>query len=141
VAIIGPLSKRDENAQHLLNERGLDVQLHLGIGNWMGCFHWTPDSDLFKGLPAGGLAGEAYADVLPWYVMSEQGGEVFAGSIRNTQTRREPAAILWYSDIEATKFGQGALFFCQYRIFEKAATNPLAAKMARNLIHLAQSYL
>jgi hypothetical protein len=107
----------------------------------MGCFHWTPDSDLFKGLPAGGLAGEAYADVLPWYVMSEQGGEVFAGSIRNTQTRREPAAMLWYSDIEAVRFGQGTLFFCQYRIFEKAATNPLAAKMACNLIHLAQDYL
>jgi hypothetical protein len=113
VAIIGPLHRRDETALRSLGERGIDVQLHYGIGNWMGCYHWVPQSDLFAGLPAGGLAREAYVDVLPWYVMSELGGEVLAGSLRNTQTRREPPAILWYSDIEALRFGAGVLFFSQ----------------------------
>ena len=76
-----------------------------------------------------------------WYATSELGGEVFAGSLRNTQTRREPPAILWYSDIEAVHFGNGALFFCQYRIFEHTSANPLAARLASNLIRLAQGYL
>ena len=140
VAIIGPLSNRAEIALRLLNERGLPVQLHLGIGNWMGCYHWAPDSDLFAGLPAGGLAGEFYADVLPWYVTSEMGGDVLAGSLRNTQTRKEPAAILWYSDVEVVRLGKGALIFCQYRIFERANANPLAARLVCNLVRLAQGY-
>jgi hypothetical protein len=106
----------------------------------MGCFHWIPDSDLFAGLPAGGLGGEAYVDVLPWYVMSELGGDVLAGSIRNTQTRREPAAMLWYSDIEAVRLGKGVILFCQYRIFEKAGANPLAARLLHNLIQFAKTY-
>ncbi len=139
-AIVGPMTYRDDLALRLLNRRGIDVQLHLGIGNWMGCFHWVPDSDLFAGLPAGGLAGEAYVDVLPWYVMTELGGQVLAGSIRNTQTRREPPAMLWYSDIEAVRLGQGVIFFCQYRIFEKAEANPLATRLLRNLIQLAKTY-
>jgi hypothetical protein len=140
VAVIGPIRQRDELAIQALAGRGLHVQLHFGIGNWMGCYHWVPDSDLFAGLPAGGLAGEAYVDVLPRYVMSELGGRVLAGSLRNTQTRREPPAILWYSDIEMIRLGKGALFFCQYRVFEHADTNPLAARLLLNLLHLAQDH-
>jgi len=141
VAIVGPMTARDDVALRALNEHGIPVQLHLGIGNWMGCFHWVPESDLFAGLPAGGLAGEPYADVLPWYAMSELGGDVLAGSVRNTQTRREPPAILWYGDVEAVGFGQGTLIFCQYRIFDKADTNPLAARLVQNLIGVAKCYL
>jgi beta-galactosidase len=139
-AIVGPMTYRDELALRVLADRAIDIQLHLGIGNWMGCFHWIPDSDLFAGLPAGGLGGEAYVDVLPWYVMSELGGDVLAGSIRNTQTRREPAAMLWYSDIEAVRLGKGVILFCQYRIFEKAGANPLAARLLHNLIQFAKTY-
>jgi len=139
-AIVGPLHKRDGLALRALKNRGLDVQLHYGIGNWMGCYHWIPASDLFAGLPAGCLGGEAYADVLPWYCLSELGGEVLAGSLRNTQSRREPPAMLWYSDVEALRLGQGTLILCQYRAFEKARTNPLAAALVHNLIRLAQDY-
>ncbi len=134
--IIGALHPRDELARRVLQERGVPLQLHYGIGNWMGCYHWQPQSGLFAGLPKG-LGGEAYVDVLPWYVMTELGGEVLAGSLRNTQTRREPSAILWYSDIEAIPCGRGRLIFCQYRIFEQAQANPIAATLARNLVRLA----
>ncbi|HLC35844.1 MAG TPA: hypothetical protein VJJ70_12725 [Anaerolineales bacterium] len=48
------------------------MQLHLGIGNWMGCYHWVPASDLFDGLPTEGLAG----------------------SLRDTQTRHETPRAL-----------------------------------------------
>jgi len=140
VAIVGPLHKRDGLALRALKGRGLDVQLDYGIGNWMGCYHWIPESDLFAGLPSGGLGGEVYADVLPWYCMSELGGTVLAGSLRNTQTRREPSAILWYSDVEAVCLGKGTLILCQYRAFGQARTNPLAARLVHNLIHLAQNY-
>ncbi|HEX2171858.1 MAG TPA: hypothetical protein VHL09_05385, partial [Dehalococcoidia bacterium] len=111
--------------------------LHFGIGNWMGCYHWIPAGEMFEGLPAGGLAGEAYADVLPHYVMSELGGRVFAGSFRNTQTRREDPAMIWYSDIEAIPCGSGKLVFCQYRLFDRAGSNPLAGRLLRNLLRLA----
>jgi hypothetical protein len=140
VAIVGPLHKRDGLALRALKSHGLDVQLHYGIGNWMGCYHWIPASDLFAGLPAGSLAGEVYADVLPWYGLSELGGDVLAGSLRNTQTRREPAAMLWYSDVEAVRLGKGTLILCQYRLFEPAAANPLAARLVHNLVHLARAY-
>src|SRR5262249_36436080 len=41
-AIIGPLHKRDTLAVDSLGRHGLAVQLSLGIGNWMGCYHWAP---------------------------------------------------------------------------------------------------
>ena len=107
VSVIGPLRPEDELARSILAERSVNVDLHFGIGNWMGCYHWIPAGQMFEGLPAGGLAGETYADVLPHYVMSELGGRVFAGSFRNTQTRREAPAMIWYSDIEAIPFGSG----------------------------------
>jgi hypothetical protein len=69
--------------------------------------------------------------------MSELGGRVFAGSFRNTQTRREDPAMLWYSDIEAVSFGSGKLLFCQYRLFDRAGRNPLAGRLLGNLLRVA----
>jgi hypothetical protein len=123
----------------MLAERGVNVDLQFGIGNWMGCYHWIPAGEMFEGLPAGGLAGEPYADVLPHYVMSEMGGRVFAGSFNNTQTRREPSAMIWYSDVEAIPFGRGKLLLCQYRLFDRAGSSPLAEKLLGNLLRLARS--
>ena len=77
-------------------------------------------------------------DVLPWYVMSELGGEVLAGSLRNTQTLQQvEPSILWYSDVEVVRLGAGAIIFCQYRVFEQAHTQPLAARLLANLLRLA----
>jgi hypothetical protein len=117
------------------------MQLHLGIGNWMGCYHWVPASPLFSGLPNGGLAGEAYVNVCPRYVISGLGGEVLAGSFNNSQTRLESPAILWYSDIERISLGKGFLVFCQYLIFDAALADPLAGRLLANLmsmLHLDQ---
>jgi beta-galactosidase len=137
VGVIGPLRPENDLALAALAERGVKIDLHFGIGNWMGCYHWIPTSDMFAGLPAGGLAGEAYADVLPHYVMTELGGEVFAGSFRNTQTRLEAPAMIWYSDVEVIPFGRGQLLFCQYRLFDRAAHNPLAGTLLANLLRVA----
>jgi hypothetical protein len=139
VGVIGALRPEDELARSILGERRVNFDLHFGIGNWMGCYHWIPAEEMFEGLPAGGLAGEAYADVLPHYVMSELGGRVYAGSFRNTQTRREAPAMIWYSDIEVIPFGSGKLVFCQYRLFNRAASNPLAGRVLGNLLRLART--
>lgn len=137
-AALGPLQPDDEAALALLGEHGVILRLYPGIGNWMGCYHWVPSSQLFSGLPAGGLAGEAYVDVRPHYVMSELRGEVLAGSFNNSQTRREPASILWYSDVESVPLGKGRLIFCQYRIFDKPGENPLADRLLANLVSIMQ---
>ena len=131
-AILGALHKRDTVALGSLARHGLPVQLHLGIGNWMGCYHWAPASDLFAGLPAGSLAGPAYVDVLPWYVLSELGGEVLAGSFRNSMTRFEAPRALWFSDVEIVQHGAGEIIFCQYRILDRAGAHPLAARLTSN---------
>jgi beta-galactosidase len=140
IAIIGPLHTRDQVALELLREHGIPVQLDLGIGSWMGCFHWVSDPTLLEGVQDIGLAGEPFVDVLPWYVMSELGGTVRAGAFRNTQTRRAPPMMLWYSDIEAVHLGKGMLLLCQYRIFDRAHENPLAGRMLHNLLHVAEGY-
>ncbi len=137
-AIVGPLQPRDAVALRALQERGLDIRPDLGIGNWMGCYHWLRDPELLADLPPVSLAGEPYVDVLPQYVLNELGGRLLAGSLRNTQTRREPARILWYSDVEAVSLGRGTLVFCQYRLFEEAGSNPLAGRLACNLLRLAR---
>jgi hypothetical protein len=103
----------------------------------MGCYHWIPDSNLFSGLPSSGLAKRPYAEIIPKYVLSEMGGEVHAGSLRNTQTRVDPPAMLWYSDIESLRYGKGAIIFCQYRAFENIERDPLAERLAYNLLRFA----
>jgi Beta-galactosidase/beta-glucuronidase len=140
-AVIGPLRPSDEAALDLLASYGITIRLHFGIGNWMGCYHWIPASPLFSGLPQGGLAGEAYVNVRPRYVMSELGGEVLAGSFSNSQTRLEASAILWYSDIERITLGKGCLVFCQYLIFDTPLADPLADQLLANLIAMLQASL
>ncbi|MGH2562581.1 MAG: glycoside hydrolase family 2 TIM barrel-domain containing protein, partial [Thermomicrobiales bacterium] len=137
--VVGPLRPGDAAAIGTLAERGLGIALHFGIGNWMGCYHWQPASDLFAGLPAGGLAGEAYADVLPRYILSELGGEVLAGSFRNTETRHDVAKMLWFSDVEAVAHGRGRLMFCQYRVFTEPGRDSLADRLRLNLLQLGVS--
>jgi hypothetical protein len=137
-AVIGPLRPQDEVALGLLASHGITIRLHFGIGSWMGCYHWIPNSSLFFGLPSGGLAGEAYVNVRPRYVMSELGGEVLAGSFSNSQTRLEAPAMLWYSDIERITLGKGALVFCQYLIFDASLADPLANRLLANLISMLQ---
>jgi hypothetical protein len=137
-AVIGPLRPEDDAVLGLLASHGINIRLHFGIGNWMGCYHWIPASRLFSGLPRQGLAGEAYVNVRPRYVMGELGGEVLAGSFSNSQTRQEAPAILWYSDIERIILGKGCLVFCQYLIFDTPRADPLANRLLANLISMLQ---
>jgi hypothetical protein len=49
--------------------------------------------------------------------------------------------MLWYSDIEAIRFGKGLILFCQYRIFECLDRDPLAARLAYNLLQFVDQSL
>jgi hypothetical protein len=133
-AVIGALRPEDRAAIGEMNSRGIQLELHPGAGSWMGCYHWIADTDLFAGLPAGRLAKRPYAEILPKYVLAELGGEIFAGSLRNTQSRLTEPAMLWYSDIEAIRYGEGLILFCQYRSFEHLDGEPVAARLAHNVL-------
>jgi hypothetical protein len=134
--VIGPLRPGASAAADALAARGYPVELHFGIGNWLGCYHWQPESALFAGLPAGGLAGEVYADVLPRYVFSELGGTVLAGSLYNSESRKDVPRFRWFSGVESVEHGRGRLIFCQYRVFDRPADS-LANRMLANLLSLA----
>jgi hypothetical protein len=137
VAICGALRPEDRIALQIFNQHKIPVKLHPGIGSWMGCYHWIPDTEMFAGLPAGCLAMKPYTGIIPKYVLSEMGGTVQAGSIRNTQSRQEAPSMLWYSDIESLDYGKGTIVFCQYRVFENIDRDPLAARLAENLLRYA----
>ena len=141
VAIVGALRPDHSAAISTFSRHGLNLKLHLGIGSWMGCYHWMPQSSLFMGLPAGGLAKQPYTSVIPKYVLSEMGGEILAGSLRNTQSRLEAPRMLWYSDIEAVRLGKGTILFCQYRVFETINSDPLAGRLVFNLLAYAGQLL
>ncbi len=132
--VIAALQPEDSTAIQALARHGIQVRLHFGIGSWMGCYHWAPTSEVFSGLPSGGVLMAPYAEILPKYVLTELGGETLAGSLRNTQSRLEPPAMLWYSDIEKVPMGKGILLFCQYRAFGAVDQDPAAARLAYNLL-------
>jgi len=136
-AIIGPMNPGDSKTLSALKSRGLEIELHMSIGSWMGCHHWVPKTKLFEGLPTGDFAGEFYKDSLPRYGLSELGGDLLAGSLMNTQTRHEKPVMVWYSDIEAIRYGNGKIIFCQYRIFNHEDPSPLGIRMVFNLIDIA----
>jgi beta-galactosidase len=139
-AVIGPLHRADRRSLEILLSKGIDIRLEVGIGSWIGCYHWIPNSPLFEGLPNKGFAGEAYIDLLPHYIMRENGGEILAGSLRSKYIVDGATEILWYSDIEAIPFGQGKLVFCQYRCFDKLRKHPIARRLFANLVHSIQDW-
>ena len=133
--MIGALRPEDKAVIKEFNDRGINLELHPGVGSWMGCYHWIPNSDLFTGLPGGGLAKRIYAEILPKYILSEMGGETMAGSLRNTMSRLEvDPAFLWYSDIEEIPYGKGSILFCQYRIFDHLDVDPVADRLTLNIL-------
>jgi beta-galactosidase len=140
-AIIGALRPEDKTVIQEFNKRGFELELHPGVGSWMGCYHWTSVSDIFTGLPAGGLAKRPYAEIFPKYVLSELGGDTLAGSLRNTEFRQEKRAMLWYSDIERVRYGEGHILFCQYRVFELLDQDPMASHLAYNVLRYATQNL
>jgi hypothetical protein len=135
--IVGDLRPGDTSAIDALKRAGIDIEPSMGIGSWLGYYHWTLDSPLFDGLPSGGLSGEVYADIMPRYVLRELGGDVLAGSVSNTQTRHHEPMMLWYSDIEVVSLGAGALIFCQYRVFDDALADPVGLRLRQNLLGYA----
>jgi hypothetical protein len=137
--IVGDLAPGDELALAMLAEAGIDAQLTMGIGSWLGCYHWTTDSPLFTGLPAGGLAGEVYAGIVPRYVLPEHGGQLLAGSISNTQTRVTAPAMTWHADVEVVPHGDGQIIFCQYRIFDDDLADPVGLTLRQNLLTFASN--
>jgi beta-galactosidase len=134
VAVIGPLHPRDTRALQELHRMGIDLNLELGIGSWIGCYHWIPTYSPFEGLPNSGFAGEAYIDLQPHYSFREIGGEIMAGAIRSKYTVDGASEFFWYSDIESLPFGRGKLIFCQYRIFDNLASHPISRRLFANLI-------
>jgi beta-galactosidase len=134
--ILGPLHRKDQRALEVLQSKGVNIRLEVGIGSWVGSYHWTPASPLFEGLPCAGFAGEAYIDVLPLYSLAEQGGEILAGALRSKHRVEADSDILWYSDIEIVPYGNGKILFCQYRLFDKLGAHPLARRLFNNLVGL-----
>jgi len=134
VALIGALRPADKDVIQTFAERGIHLNLHFGIGSWMGCYHWIPDSEFFTGLPSRGLAKKPYTGCIPKYVLSELGGSLQAGSMRNTQTHKEPLKMLWFSDIETIALGAGKLIFCQYRIFDGIGNDAVSTRLAYNFL-------
>lgn len=135
-AIIGPLTPEDHLATELLSRLGVSIKLFPGIGSWNGFYHWIPGSRLFKGLPAGCIAGEEYIDVLPHYVLGEMGGEVYSGSFTTTTNIRQEKHVLWHNDIESINTGKGKIIFCQYRLFNQKPGHPVAMQLANNLLQM-----
>lgn len=134
--IVGALTTDDQLATEMLSRLGVNIRLSPGIGSWIGCYHWLPSSKLFKGLPAGGIAGEVYVDVLPHYVLDEMGGEVLSGSFRTTWNRDQQKHVLWYSNVESIAISTGRIIFCQQRIFNQNPDHPIALQLTNNLLQM-----
>jgi len=115
---------------------GVHIRLSPGIGSWIGCYHWIPGSRLFKGLPVGGIAGEAHVDVLPHYVLDEMGGKVLSGSFRTTWNRDQQKDVLWYSDVESIAISTGRIIFCQQLILNQNPDHPVALQLTNNLLQM-----
>jgi hypothetical protein len=132
--VIGALTPTDATALAALLRHGLAVTLHMGVGSWLGYYHWISRDEVFTGLPSGGLFGKPYVEILPKYVRNELGGDVLAGTFSNTQARREPPMAVWFSDIEIVPYGKGKILLCQYRVFDRLESHPVAARLGWNAL-------
>ncbi len=132
--ILGELLPNNQVAFDLLAERGIPVKVSKSMGSWIGCNHWISDSAPFTGLPSPGIAAEGYRTVVPRYSLGEMGGKILAGAFWNSQSMSGPSVIEWYSDLEIVPLGRGRVVFCQYRIFDRYAFDPVAGRLVYNLL-------
>jgi len=94
-------------------------------------FHFLGQSPLFTRLPAGIVAGEIHADLLPgWSLARLPGAQVAAGfaQIPGTSTQWN-----FFADIQSVPHGKGRIMFHQYRMWDKLGTSALADALFSNL--------
>lgn len=122
-----------EDAKFLQKHGGLSYGLDLVPAASAGGegFHFLAPSPLFSRLPAGIVAGEVHADLLPaWSLARLPGAQVAAGFAQipgnSTQWR-------FFADIQSVPHGKGRILFHQYRMWDKLGTSALADALFSNL--------
>ena len=133
--IVGPLTPEHDRALASFARYGQRISTEGTIGAWMGHYHYIKSSPTFAGLPVDGLAGQPYAEVIPWYSLNELSDRVWAGTFRNhLKYRGEPYGFTWYADVQQMPMGSGQILFCQYRIWDRIGTDPIADRLFANII-------
>jgi len=122
-----------DDARFLQKYGGLNYTLDLVPAASAGGegFHFLAQSPLFTRLPAGIVAGEVHADLLPaWSIARLPGAQVAAGfaQIPGTSTHWN-----FFADIQSVPHGKGRIVFHQYRMWDKLGTSALADALFSNL--------
>ncbi|MCB9496482.1 MAG: hypothetical protein H6686_06300 [Fibrobacteria bacterium] len=122
-----------DDARFLQKHGGLTYALELFPAASAGGegFHFLAQSPLFARLPAGIVAGEVHADLLPaWSLARLPGAQVAAGfaQIPGTSTQWNFCA-----DIQSVPHGKGRIVFHQYRLWDKLGSSALADALFSNL--------
>jgi len=140
--IMGPLSPQHDWALASFARHGQKISIEGTIGSWMGYYHYIKLCPIFSGLPANGLAGQPYAEIIPIYSLNELSDRVWAGAFRNhKRLRSEPFGFFWYADIQEVPMGRGRILFCQYRIWDRIGIDPIADRLFANMITLDDRHI
>ncbi len=111
------------------------------IGGMIGTGHYTKLHPLFDNLPAKGLMGQAYRNVVPVKTIGEISEEDIAGtfSVAGGLPDSDGAEGHWGSDIVVRRYGSGRLVFMHLRLLEHLETDPVAQHLfANSLRHFAR---
>jgi hypothetical protein len=125
-----------DDVRFLNRHGGLEYALELTPAASAGGegFHFITPSPLFNRLPAGIVAGEVYADLLPsWSMECLSHGELTAGF---TQLQGASNQWVFRADIQSVPHGKGKIIFHQYRLWDRLGTSALADAMFTNLSEL-----
>ena len=96
-------------------------------------FHVAKLHPVFDGLPAGGLMGWPYRDLLPRKTFPEHGEEEICNCFAHPGTEEEGLLEIG-NDILVRRYGSGRVVFTHFRVLDYLGTDPVADRLFVNLL-------
>ena len=96
-------------------------------------FHVAKLHPVFDGLPAGGLMGWPYRDLLPRKTFTERGEEEICDCFAHPGAG-EDGIVEVGNDILVRRYGSGRVVFTHFRVLDFLGTDPLADRLFVNLL-------
>lgn len=107
-------------------------------GAFLGVYHYAKLHPVFEGLPARGLMGQPYRNVVAPKTFVEESDEDICGAFDTTPIAAGNYMMdrtdWWGSDILVRRFGSGRIVFTHMRLLENAQQDPAAGHLLVNML-------
>jgi hypothetical protein len=103
------------------------------LGGAFGACHYAKLHPIFDGLPARGMMGLPYRNIVPWKTFADASEEDMCGCL-NTALLYQNDASPWGNNILVRRYGTGRIIFTHLRVLQHLGDDPVADRLFANML-------